>query len=76
MSKITGNEPMHSIAMPGFYYPDGGHEDRYVRDGITIRQYFAAMAMQGILAGTNTDLDNIGVCAVDAADYLIAELNR
>jgi len=43
---------------------------------LTIRQYFAALAMQGMLARMNTDLDNIAACAVDAADFLIAELNR
>lgn len=48
--------------------------------GLNKREYFAAMAMQGLLAnemhlewGTRRELSET---AVDMADYLIAHLNR
>lgn len=46
--------------------------------GLTKREYFAAMAMQGFLANTNT---NVSFCiiakdSVAAADALIEELNK
>lgn len=52
--------------------------------GLTKREYFAAMAMQGICANTNYSLGEIeqGACCniVDAslavADQMIAELNK
>jgi hypothetical protein len=54
--------------------------------GLTKREYFAAMAMQGMAAGdawnqnfgvTNPEwLKNVAEVAVAAADALIAELNR
>ncbi len=59
---ITGDEP----AMP-----HGGFEER----GLTIRQYFAAMAMQGLLANSDYQT-NISDGAVKCADALIAELNK
>lgn len=46
MSKITGNEPINAIVSP----LSGNVSDC----GLTIRQYFAALAMQGLLS--NNDL--------------------
>ena len=45
---------------------------------LTKREYFAAMAMQGVLANSslNTSLADDGKIAVAAADALIAELNK
>jgi hypothetical protein len=45
--------------------------------GITIREHFAAMAMQGLLATTRTsapDVDEVTGKAVEFADALIAAL--
>jgi hypothetical protein len=47
---------------------------------LTKREYFAAMAMQGMSAACrgydNNGLDNLAKCAVQAADALINELNK
>lgn len=45
------------------------------REGLTKREYFAAMAMQGLLAG-NSQVKDIKVAAVTYADELISELNK
>jgi len=45
-------------------------------DGLTKREYFAAMAMQGLLAGDSYSTLDIAKLAVDQADRLINELNR
>lgn len=45
--------------------------------GLTKREYFAAIALQGLLANTNfADGPHNAELAVAAADALIAELNR
>jgi len=45
-------------------------------DGLTIRQYFAAMALQGILAANNVSIQSSVEDAVCTADLLIDELNN
>ncbi len=65
---ITGYEP----AMP--IHPNSTIE---LASGLTIRQHFAAMFMQGCLAsGFQTSMDMHAESAVEAADALIHELNR
>jgi len=66
MKKITGNEP----AMPITHEPIAS--DGY---GLTIRQHFAAIAMEGILARSNDYNETIAMVAVNLADALIAALN-
>jgi hypothetical protein len=45
--------------------------------GLNKREYFAAMAMQGILSGSQfIDGERFAKLAVQAADALIAELNK
>lgn len=45
--------------------------------GLTKREYFAAMAMQGICANTSRyEPDRLANYAVRIADYLIEELNK
>lgn len=48
--------------------------------GLTKREYFAALAMQGILAAIKGDLvvqlPSLGIASVKCADALIAELNK
>jgi hypothetical protein len=54
------------------------HISEHTEYGLTKREYFAAMAMQGILSGAQY-LDNYELFAkhaVAAADAIIAELNK
>jgi len=44
--------------------------------GLTKREYFAAMALQGLLSGKLSDLDTEPAVAVMFADALINELNK
>jgi hypothetical protein len=53
-------------------------KDHVIYKGLTKREYFAAMAMQGMLSGSQF-IDNgerFAKLAVQAADALIAELNK
>ena len=73
-SSITGDEPATGIVQ--------GRE--FFEPGLTIRQHFAAMAMQGLLANKyfqvykegELSTDKLSRTAVDAADALIEELNK
>jgi hypothetical protein len=57
----------------GFRYQyDSGDE---VELGLTKREHFAALAMQGLLSRPNWPLHRIAVDAVEQADALIAALN-
>ena len=44
--------------------------------GITLREHFAAMAMQGLLAGNEDGGLRVAELAVAFADHLLAELER
>lgn len=62
-------------------HPDKAHSV-YLRSGLTKREYFAAIAMQGLIAGCYSG-NNIGftpygncVAAVEYANALINELNK
>ena len=83
MNKITGNEP--AMARQSLKQSGGQRIDvdfNYLEDGtpgLTIRQHFAALAMQGMFGKVNLDFINVQTvaeCAVDAADALINELNK
>ena len=53
--------------------------DNYTSEGLTKREYFAAMAMQGIISnkdGLDIKIERIVESAVDTADALIEELNK
>ena len=53
--------------------------ERYSNNGLTKREYFAAMALQGLLANpdlTKTDDATIAMTCIDAADSLIKALNK
>ena len=54
------------------------HPDRHFDHGLTKREYFAAMAMQGLFAVKqhNDSLKLVAKVAVGMADYLIDELNK
>jgi hypothetical protein len=54
-------------------------EDYIIDGGLTKREYFAAMALQGIIAnkdGLDIKIERIVESAVDTADALIEELNK
>lgn len=60
--------------MSDFIFPNA--EKLFDSPGLTKREFFAAMAMQGALHGAyKTDLPSIVQMAVDAADLLIDELD-
>lgn len=75
MNTNNSNVPIYPIPHPSSEY------DYF---GLTKREYFAAMAMQGILAASNTsdggfytpDEKNVAQRAREYADALIAELNK
>jgi nitrogenase subunit NifH len=63
------NEPINMVE----------YNNNYISTGLTKREYFAAMAMQGIIAnkdGLDIKIERIVESAVDTADALIEELNK
>jgi hypothetical protein len=62
-------------AYPFVLHGSGGTEYSH---GLTKREYFAAIALQGLLASPNRDGHLMGYAeaAVRVADMLIAELNK
>jgi hypothetical protein len=78
--KITGNEPVS----PVIYEQDNGYGVKMIQfegSGMTIRQQFAAMAMQGCIASTSqliewTKPEEISEKALLYADALIKSLNE
>jgi hypothetical protein len=56
-----------------------GDGSEIVNMGLTKREYFAAMAMQGMIGNRYFDLRNLDIiskCAVQQADALIEALNK
>ena len=50
--------------------------DNYTSEGLTKREYFAAMALQGLLANDSALIISKVIDAVKAAGALIEELNK
>jgi hypothetical protein len=50
--------------------------DNYTSEGLTKREYFAAMALQGLLANDSALIISKVIDAVKAAAALIEELNK
>lgn len=48
----------------------------YIANAITKREYFAAMALQGLLANNKSEHKYFVISAVKYADDLIEELNK
>lgn len=75
-----GNEPMHP-AMDFNQHADGSGNMELRYDGLTKREYFAAMAMQGLCANylregvTGWGVETYAVEAVALADALTDALN-
>lgn len=65
-----------AFAKAAFYHPEGGIDSP--QSGLTKREYFAAMAMQGILADPDNQgyAEGIAKDAVKIADELITQLNQ
>ena len=74
-NRTDRNSP--AFSKPAFYHPDGAID--LPNNGLTKREYFAAMALQGIIAnkdGLDIKIERIVESAVDTADALIEELNK
>jgi len=77
MDKINGDEPMMPTEQ---YFSDG--EIGNLKGGLTIRQYYAGLAMQGIIRfGFDNTMgkgmfEAIANDSVTAADKLIEALNK
>jgi hypothetical protein len=78
MATINPNDS--AFAKSAFYHTDYGIDSP--QEGLTKREYFAAIALQGLLAGDTTPGvwivkdTNITSTAVEFADKLIEELNK
>ena len=72
-NETNPNEP--AFSKPAFYHPDGGFNSP--NTGLTKREYFAAMALQGMLAKYGSDYQvNNAKEAIYWTDALIEELNK
>jgi hypothetical protein len=60
------NEPIHTIE----------YNNNYISNGLTKREYFAAMALQGLLANNSNNYAYCVISAVEYADGLIEELSK
>lgn len=75
--KTDGNEP----ANPTIGWEEIGDHGEKVSTtdcpGITKREYFAALIMQGLMANPNPGaIDRAAQMSVEGADMLISELNK
>jgi hypothetical protein len=64
--KTNPDEPIQTIE----------YNNNYISNGLTKREYFAAMALQGLLVNNNNDYAYCVISAVEYADGLIDELNK
>lgn len=76
-SKINPNDPAYPINIPEGHTLVNGIPG----NGLTKREYFAGLAMQGLCAyngssGSNAGPGNIAVRSLEIADALLAELNK
>ncbi len=72
----NGNEPAFSKA--AYYHPEGGIDSP--QEGLSKREYFAAMAMQSLITVRDNvedrDIESIVIDAEEFAEKLICALNR
>ena len=71
----NGDEPI--TADKKFQDPKDGHYYNVV--GLTKREHFAGLAMQGLLSGDiedNLTIGHIATCSVEIADALLKEINK
>lgn len=71
------NSRGHTSAFPRgvAYNPDTGRVIES-NSGMTLRQHFAGLALQGLLANGDFSTETSARMAVEAADFLIAALNN
>ncbi len=78
---MDGGNPAMPLAIGG----KDMNDQNYIQEGLTIREHFASMAMQGVLAGiagigyrgsNQITLKEIAIMSVVSADALIKELNK
>jgi hypothetical protein len=69
------NEKMRTKAK-GPAFPLISHEGYIINAGLTKREYFATMALQGLLANNNKEYAYCVISAVEFADDLIEELSK
>ena len=82
MNNKTKNGDLPAFSKAAFYHPDGGSDSP--NDGVTKREYFAAMAMQGLLVnyidngmyGNSTDYPMVSEQSVRMADELLKQLDN
>ena len=75
--KTNPNDSINSFHGDIYTSADGYTTSNYFNAGLTKREYFAAMAMQGLCALQNMkDDEHIAEIAVTLADELIDELNE
>jgi hypothetical protein len=73
MATINPNDA--AFAKSAFYHQNGFIDSS--QEGLTKREYFAAIALQGLLAeGNRHQFNIIAEIAVEAADLIIEELNK
>jgi hypothetical protein len=63
----------------GSAFPSHGSMGEVANEGMTLRDYFAAKAMQGLLSAHNpmiTDTNGIAKAAYKMADAMLAERNK
>jgi len=63
-----------AFARAAFYHPEAGVSTS--KDGLTKREYFAAMAIQGFMVNHTGTIEELVKMSVIAADALIKELNK
>lgn len=79
--KTNPNEPINSRPYSHDERPSGGFEGDRVETfqaftGLTKREYFAVMALQGLLANNEMSIQFAIKYSVSCADGLISELNK
>jgi len=52
------------------------NQDKSGLRGLTKREYFAGLAMQGILASGSYSEEEIAICAINLADDLLSQLEN
>jgi hypothetical protein len=71
--ETKANDPIHNVINSKKDYSD---DNIYKSNGLTKREYFAAMALQGLLANDSALITSKARDAVQAADALIEILNK
>jgi hypothetical protein len=69
------NQPIYPDPMRGAEQSFSNQSPHELPMGLTKREYFAGLAMQGIIAG-NLDVDDVAHSAVKMADAVLAELEK